>query len=535
VEEALEKLGYLVFLLIWLVPSLLRWLGKRRKSKGPAVELPPEPMPPPAPSPPPSIPRPQPQAPLVTPPSAPAGQFDTLLERARSARARAGDIERRCTLHRGAAGRLLTTVRSDCIEPLDALIARLERRDPSDTLAPGGIVRLQHEVVRLERLVELFDLVLAQRVDITQAQVLDLLDQAAQDCLVPYLVHARRLEVPFSANRALVVIDPAGDEQAPPLETPELAIAAIDEAALERPAMWTDIASRVALAWIRGVPGLQQRLTAELGLPDARSSSAQFAATGRLTINALISIWLPQIAADTAATIQLGPGFAAGLEQAFGAVGGREGALTCRFGRRFGEGPPPLHLRMYVACVALDRLGYEEQAAERWARWKKAVDEPEAVVLASQRHPAITVPLDRTYGLVAGIVEAVIGSPMPILGGYPLGQIPDLAADARAAARTAEAAERLASGSPVGDSPRTVLGAAALAVESSAQAELRIRKAALESLGGEADILPASARVRSGRAGPGDLPSLLRSPGFVARAFAISAAFAPTRGGRRPR
>jgi hypothetical protein len=431
---------------------------------------------------------------------------------------------------------LLPAVLADCKGPLDELVGRLERRAPDDALGPGGVPLLRRDLARLEHLTDLFGLVLQQRTKVTFADTLDALDQAAQDCLVPYLVHARRLDVPFTAARALVVVDPAGAEHAPPLETPDLAIAVVDESALERPAAWSEIAAQVALAWIRGVPRLASQLVAHLGLHEARSSAAQFSATGRLTIAALTALWLQRLAADAMATIQLGPAFAAGLERSLKGLGDIEQALSTRLGQGFRLGPPPLHLRMYVACVTMDRLGLEDEAARRWERWKKQVGDPEALVLTSDRFPPLTVPLDRTYGYVAGVIEAVISQPMVPLGGYPLGQIPGLSYDGAEAQKVERAAARLAGGEPVGEAPRTVLAAAALAVESSAQFESRVRKATLASLGGELEDLPYGARPRL-VAGPHarDLRSLLAAPGFLPRAIAISAAFAPTRGGRRPK
>jgi hypothetical protein len=284
---------------------------------------------------------------------------------------------------------------------------------------------------------------------------------------------------------------------------------------------------------VRGVPELVTSLANGLGLPEARSSAAQFAATGRLTIAALTSMWLPQLAADTLATLQLGSAFAAGLAQSLEQKGGPEGARRSRIERGFRLGPPPLHLRMYVACVALDRMGLEDEASQRWERWKKAAGEPETIVLESDRFPPLNIPLERTYGYLAGAVEGVATRPMSALGGYPLGQIPSVAIDAETSSRAAAAARSLADGKPVVEPPRTILAAAALAVESAAHSEARIRRAALSSLG-DVDIDGARV-VRRGRAiggGPTDLRAMLGDAGFFARAVAVSAAFSRVRGGR---
>lgn len=530
-DELLDKAWYLVAILFWLIPSLMRWLAKRRRSQ--AAQQPPpkpartfEPERPAAP--------PTPPAPVSFPAPAVAvdtGPRDTLSARARAAREATGDLERRCQLHGGPAARLLPAVRDDLKAPLDTIIERLGARDR--VLGPGEHQRLERDVARLEHLADLLGLVLAQRIKVDRAAVLNALDGAAQDCLVPYLIHARRLEIPFQASRALVVIDPAGDEAAPPLETPEMAVVVVDESALDRPAAWSDLASQVALAWIRNVPGLAPQLTAELGLPEARSSSAQFAATGRLTIAALTALWLPRLAADSMATIQLGPAFTAGLTQSLKRSGGPEAALVGRIGRGFVVGSPPLHLRVYVSCVTLDRLGADDEASARWESWKKVVGEPETVGLASDRYPTLGIPLDRTYGYLAGVVEGVVTRPMGSLGGYPLGQIPSVMYDAETAKRTRAAASSLAGGEPVIEPPRTVLAAAALAAESAAQSESRIRRVALESLG---DLVVAEApRRRGGSAvgSPASLRAALGDPEFITRAVVVSAAFTRARGGRQ--
>lgn len=532
-EELLDKAWYLVAILFWLIPTIMRWVAKRRRE---------QPQPPPA-DPPRAVPATKPApatrqtaaAPRVSAslpgPAADVGQRESMLARARAALETARDLERRATLHRGAAARLLPVIRDDCAEPLDVIASRLA--DRGQPLGPGEYQRLEPELARLTRLAGLLGLVLDQRTKVARASLLHLLDGAAQDCLLPYLVHARRLDVPFRAARAVVLIDPAGEVAAPSLAADDLAAAVIEEDALDRPAGWSELASQVALAWVRGVPGLTPRLASELGLPEARSAAAQFQATGRLTIAGLVSMWLPHLAADALASLQLGPAFAAGLAQSLAWTGGPERALECRVGRGFGLGPPPLHLRMYTTCVTLDRLGLEQEASARWERWKKQLGEPAAVVLASDRFPPVSVPLDRAYGYVAGAIEGVMTRPLTPLGGYPLARIPDVALDPETTRAVEAAARSLAAGEPVVEPPRTVLAAAALAADVAPYSESRIRRVALASLGDVgADVAHdprSSRRAVAGRTNPREM---LRDPAFFVRAVAIAAELSRVRGGR---
>jgi len=533
-DELFDKAWYVVAILFWLIPTLLRWAAKRRKNQPPKISAQPvEPFePPPEP-----VAPPQPAAPTPVAidhgqlPATGMGPRENLLVRARKAREGAEDLERRAMLHGAGAARLLPAIRDDCKAPIEGLVARLEARDRP--LAAGELHQLERGLVRLERLVDLFDLVLEQRTKVARASLLHVLDGAAQDCLLPYLVHARRLEVPFQASRAVVVIDPTGEVAAPPLEADDLVTAVIDENALDRPGGWSEIASQIGLGWVRGIPDLASNLANGLGLPEARSSSAQFAATGRLTIAALTSMWLPRLAGDTLATLQLGPAFAAGLADSLAWRGGPEQAVRSRIERGFRLGPPPLHLRMYVACVTMDRMGYEDQASERWERWKKAAGEPETFVLESDRFPPLNIPLERTYGYMAGAVEGVTTRPMSVLGGYPLGEIPGVRYDPETARRAEAGARSLAAGEPVVEPPRTILSAAAMAAESSAHSEARIRKAAIDSLGDVgADGARAVQRGRVAPTGATDFRSMLGDPGFFPRAIAVSAAFSRTRRGR---
>jgi hypothetical protein len=538
-EELLEKVGYVVFFLIWLIPTIMRAVAKRRQQRAqqpPAQPV--EPVQPRQAAPPRPAPRPPPPV-VPTPvavdreqlPATGMGPRENMLARARVARETAGDLERHAMLHKAAAARLLPAIRDDCKAPLEVLVTRLEARDRP--LGAGEFQRLERDLVRLERLVGIFGLVLDQRTKVARASLLHVLDGAAQDCLLPYLVHARRLELSFQASRAVVVIDPAGDEAAPALDADDLVAAVLDESALDRPGSWSEIASQVALGWIRSIPGLAGQLAADLGLPEARSSSAQFAATGRLTIAALTAMWLPRLAADVQAALQLGSAFAAGLASTLKRIGGPEQAVRSRIGRGFQLGPTPLHLRVYVACVTLDRMGLEDEASARWEKWKKDAGEPETVVLESDRFPPLSIPLDRAYGYVAGVVEGVVTRPMSPLGGYPLGQIPGVRLDLDTARRARASAGALAAGESVVEPPRTVLAAAALAEEAAPQSESRIRRAALDSLGdvGLEDLV-AARRGRAHAARPGDLRGMLSDPGFYARAVAVSAALARTRGGR---
>jgi len=526
-EELLDKAWYVVALLFWLIPALIRWAAKRRKNQA-QQQIPAQPV----------QTYEQPPVPVAAPPPVVAptpvaieGPRENMLVRARAVREAAGDLERRAMLHGKVSARLLPAIRDDCKAPVEALIERLEARDRP--LAAGEFRLLERDLGRLEHLVDLFGFVLEQRTKVTLAPLLHVLDGAAQDCLLPYLVHARRLEIPFQAARAMVVIEPTDDAAAPPLEADDLVAAVMSESALDRPGGWSEIASQVALGWVHGIPDLAPTLANGLGLPEARSSSAQFAATGRLTIAALTSMWLPHLAADTLATLQLGPAFAAGLAESLMSTGGPDQAVQSRIERGFRLGPPPLHLRMYVACVTLDRMGREEDATARWERWKMAAGEPESFVLRSDRFPPLNIPLERTYGYVAGVVEGVTTRPMSVLGGYPLGQISGVLYDPETSRRVEAAAISLAAGEPVVEPPRTILAAAAMAAEEAAHSEARIRKAAIDSLSDVgADGVRVVRRGRAAAAGPIDFRAMLADAGFFARAVAVSAAFARTRGGR---
>ncbi|MFO8074334.1 MAG: hypothetical protein R6V85_20925 [Polyangia bacterium] len=532
--EGVENIFYLLLALVfWLGPALLKLLRRRSASRPQPQPQPPPQRPEPAqrtaaaPEPRPE-PEPEPVLEPLPEPAAPVSRIEALRRRTAAVEGLASELRRRALLHGGATERLMPTILSRGIEPAAELTRRLEAGSALDW---DDLLRIENQLGRLEEDVERIQRALEQRTGAVNSDLLELLDLVAQDCLNPYSIHARRLEIAEIPTRAAVLITPA--ESAPESIDPSLATVAIEERELDAAGSWTRIAGRVARAVLQARPEAIRELRAASGLPDPASADALFSSTGRLTVSALAAAWLPVLAADALATVQLGEAYAAGLQPPVGRSRERDEASRIAIGSRLGSAAPPLHVRMYIVCRSLESTGLAEEAAQRWERWVSSLDDAERMEIAGHGFSPIPLDADRVLSAVAPIVEAVFDHPVRALGHYPPARIVGLALGSNEAERMRESAMILAEGRAVPADPRIAIGAAALAVESSSSLESRVRGAALRSLEGE-DLDDPSARAEQ-HAALGDFASLRRGGGETfARAVTLAAALAPMRGGRRP-
>ncbi len=525
--EGMEQILYILLALaFWLGPALLKLLRRRSASR-------PRPQPPPRqpePTQRAAVPEPVPE-PVLEPlpePAAPVSRIEALRQRAVAAEGLASELRRRALLHGRAAKRLMPTILARGIEPASELERRLETGSALDW---DDLLRIENQLSRLEEDVERIRRALEQRTGAVDSDLLELLDLVAQDCLNPYSIHARRLEIAEIPTRAAVLTTPSGSP--PERIDPSLATVAVGQNELDAAGTWTRISGRVAREVLEARPAAIRELLAASELPDPASADALFSSTGRLTVSALAAVWLPTLAADALATVQLGEAYAAGLQPPVGRSHEREAASRIAIGSRLGSAAPPLHVRMYIVCRSLESAGLDEEAAQRWERWVSSLDDAERMEIVGSGFSPIPLDAERVLSAVAPIVEAVFDHPVRALGHYPPARIVGLALRSNEAESMRESARILAEGQSVPADPRIAIGAAALAVEKRSSLESRIRGAALRSLEGK-DLVGPGARAEQ-RAAIGDFASLLRGGGETfARAVSLSAALAPMRGGRRP-
>lgn len=375
----------------------------------------------------------------------------------------------------------------------------------------------------------------AQRSNPARGGTLGLLDKAAADLFAPYAALLRRSHPALGSARVQVL--EGSWEAADALTDPGTGsvVAALPERASERPATFALLAGGTARAALEVWPGLLPEARRVLGLPDPESAAAYLAATGRITIPALISAWLPALLADALATAQLGAAYVAALARSAGRSVDAEAALGTTVDGRARIGGPPLHVRMYVACLALDRLGGAEESGARWTRWNQALETPDHLLLHSEGFGAVRIEAGGILAAAATVVDGLLGRGLPSLSGSAPAGIPGLRMGGDLADRILAVAGALSAGEVVAAEPRAVLAAATLAAERAGHVETRIHKAALDSLAGRrpAPVRPPVAQDRREAFAPAsDLASLLHTPGFAARAVALAAAVSPKRGGR---
>lgn len=397
---------------------------------------------------------------------------------------------------------------------------------PAPEPLPSRLVGASREAARA--------LLREQRAHPVQGGVLALFDRAAAELFAPLAAHLERVGQRSLAVRIAVLEgEPEAAAALSDLDSGSVVVA-LPEGALDRPGAFALLAGATSRAALELWPGLLGEARRVLGLPDPEASAAYLAATGRITVPGLVSAWLPALLGDALGVARLGPPYAASLARAGGPGAEPEDALRIAVDGSFPGDEPPLHARMYVACLALDRLGRADEGGARWNAWNRSLENPGDFLLVADGAAAATIETGRILAALAPVVDVLLARSSAALGGFALAGIPGLALDEASAARIAEIAGALGAGEPVAAEPRLVLAAAALAAERPGQVESRIRKAALESLAGKrpASPSPAAARSRTTRAPVMDLGALLHTPGFAARAVALAAAVSPRRGGR---
>jgi hypothetical protein len=524
-QNTLYVLGAILF---WLGPMILRFLKKRKQkaaysaptksSVEPAARA--------------RKPVPTPRDPLVlSEQSTGQGQLDNMLDRARIARDRAYSLVGTCHSNEASVD-LVGLINARCSGPLDEIIIRLEQRSPDDAMMSSGLSVMSGEIGSIERRVGLLEVVVDRRIVFGKADILRAFDGFVQDCLGPYILHARRMDLSVSTLIPYIVPRSQTDQNEATVPTSDLLALEVFEGQLNRPGSWSVTARSAAWSFFRASRTLNQRISFDLKLPDVRSSVANFYSTGRLTLPTLVSGWFEDILADVCAAIQMGPSYAAGLAQVreFGAMDTGDTTATIDEHLRFG--PMPLHLRMYVACLALKQLGFEEEAEGRWEDWNESQSQPDAITLATSRFPEMPLPADRIFGAIDPVIIGLLSRSFSALGGYGIAQIPDLLCTPQLAGNMERLSGELIHGKSSDDPPRVVFGAVPLAMEKGSTRENIIKRAAVDAVlekGMSATAhKPASVPVGDRM----DLVRVLSSVESIARAVAVSATLSPQRGGR---
>ncbi len=524
-QNILYVLGAIVF---WIGPMLLKFL-KRRKQKA-AYSAPAKRVVKPVARAQKAVPAPR-TSPILPAQNTGQGQVDQMLDRARIARERADSLVGTCRSNEASVD-LVGIINARCSEPLYEIIIRLEQRSPDDVMMSSGLSVVSGEIGSIERRLGFLEVIADRRIEFGEADTLRAFDGFVQDCLGPYILHARRMDLTMSTLVPYVVPRSQADQDATPVPSSDLLALEVSETQLKNPGAWSVSAWSAARSFFTSSRTLNQRIAFELQLPDVRNSVAHFYSTGRLTLPTLVSGWFDDILADVCAAIQMGPSYAAGLAQIHEFDAADTDNITATIDEHLRFGPMPPHLRMYVACLSLKQLGFEEEADRRWEDWNESARQPDAITLATSRFPEMSLPADRIYGAIDPVINSLLGRSFSALGGYGIAQIPDLLCTPELADRMENLSGQLMHGKFFDDSPRVVFGAAPIAMEKGSSRENIIRRAAVDAVM-EKGIATTAHRPASAPVGDrGDLVNVLSSIESIARAIAVSATLSPQRGGR---
>jgi len=521
VDEVIDNIYWVILLLFWVVPRVLKWLAKRAANKQPQMKRA-------APA---TSSQPNPQLAMeevlediaaidVDTAKMSAIDFAELVDDVRGVLARAEGIAHTIRGRGGPTIKLADAVSEGCIVPLQNLSEQLETRDAQNNRPDWDDgQRLRAYLDRLERLTEALELMVARRVHPETADLLETLDTAAQECLVPYLSHASRMNLDYPSRLAAVVFGTPGEDLAQLLDGTSLAPVVIEEGAGLEPRSWVGIASDVALDVFHSTRGLAGAITTSLHVLPPPMSIGHYSDAGSF-IAGLKGGWLPRLFADSCGALMLGPAFAAGLayEQERGE------ATVIRVGTGRDAALPPLHVRMFVACRALQHLGQEEEAVRRWTAWTTELGNPEVFSVQGGGGSEGSLSTQLVLTAVAEVVDHLMDEPLMPLGGFILPTIPSLACDTEILAAVERTAQSLVKGEAMDVSGRVIIAAAQLAVENSPALERRTATTAFQSLSGQG---APDARERVQRPGGGTLAAHLRSRELLARAIVTGAVLAP--------
>ncbi len=473
-DENFSKIIYAILaLLFWLGPSLLKLLKKKGLAPAARQRKPQQPA--------------DPFANMVIPndpiiddrdETYPTDeQLQDLLTKMNALKLQIDDLNVACKMHLTASS-ILPIIQTKCTSTLQELNLKI---NSNDKLTSHGADQINAGLYKLERRINTLNTIVAQRTRPDTGHTINAFDEVIQSSLSPLLLHTRRMNTGLKDFYGIAAIN------TPELSSSDAGISMVlvDPEMQTQTSAWTELTSNSAQTFFNNLTQGKRQVYSEVGLPDAKSTIAYFLTTGRLSPSALAAWWLPEIFADTVASLQLGPGFAASLSTYIVRSNNNENAFTAEIDNNLEISPIPNHLRMNIACIVLRRMGYAKESETRFNNWNTAVGTPENIILKTGRFADMLLPTEKILKAIEATVNALLDRPLSILGGYPLAQIPELLANEHSIAKAKKLARILKIKSTISTDPLTALSAMALAIEANPQYERRIKEAAIEIILGE--------------------------------------------------
>ncbi len=516
-EDFGQYIGYIVFILVFVLPRILGALKKMRSPSGKPLEVP-------------TLEEMIQGQVLTVEDDAEEdtahldGQIDELANEANALLGQVAELERQVRSRGEWVAKMGPIIESNLRRPLQKTVSHLRLMQDGTNRTEHRIYQLQSTLSRLTKGLDIATMMVDQRIAPATADLLDTLDVAAKDCAMPYMVHARRLNIEYPTHFALTVARETGFDAANAL--PSVAPLVVDQKIADLPRSWVQLVSDISLDVYHSTPGLARKLTMDLGTMPPPLSLSHYGNT-RALVQGLAGAWLPRLFADVGAAMQLGPAFVSGLNANVGAGLDEQRAVLATIGHS--EETPPMYVRMFTALRAIAHMGFSERSKESWESWRRRLDYPKALTLRDREGQTAVLPTAAALDIVARVVDYLVKEPLAPLGGYPLASLPQLRCDRACMTRMETVAKSLMKGQPVNAPGRILIGAALLAVEKSSTVERRVGDAARKSLKGKG--VAAAGPTSAVPGAEVTLANLRHSRDLAARAVALGAALAP-RGAR---
>ncbi len=353
-------------------------------------------------------------------------------------------------------------------DPLGGAVARLTRGlTLIEAAEPGALEVLISEMPLYNRAfstvydgaiqVEIMSLVVAARV--TGDGYLADADMAAKALLAPISAFAFAEGVPLPPQSPICVPTGLYGESVILNLFPDHPVIFVPQNFGSELQRWPAVAHEVGHVVWRLVPGLAEEAA---GLSPSEATAWLPRAQGQrivFDVGAAVGVWQEELFCDLMTVLLMGPAAVRGLMHAFESPDDPEAALRVSVGddgRTVGT-HPPVELRVRMACLVLDRLGFDREARALRRDWRQVHGEGTTLSVPSLLGSAIPVPLETVEALAASMVTALLDHPFDSLAGRTLESIPDLPVGPGLWGRAQRRTDDLVEGTPFNDDPRVVL------------------------------------------------------------------------------
>lgn len=213
------------------------------------------------------------------------------------------------------------------------------------------------------------------------------------------------------------------------------------------------------LLW-RDVPGLAQQVHAASGFSFQRGMIT--VRNGRIhgTIDQLYTAWMPEIFADMAAVLLLGPAGLRGLAHSFASPD--EPRRVISVGSRSGQYDehPPSHLRVHLAGHLLYAMGFDRESKVILASWDAQHGPPEHFAIPVEGGGHVQIGVESLLEPGREAMDALYMQEFAAVSGFRLADVPGFEMSPGLWAQVNRRAQQLSDDQPFNDGARVVLAAA---------------------------------------------------------------------------